>query len=161
MKKGSLIWLKTTWIIQQKMKENILLRCNDSIYGVQISPMLPQDKKEFTVINDYMMMASTLHATAWPVLSSEAGTKCFASILPLLEENTHACHWAWHWHLCVLRSQRAHCFPDLSPSDISHAGKLLEFSTDFFCLFVCFKLETTYSVILMFSFCPYFSVLLW
>lgn len=69
------------------MKENVLLRWNDSIYGVQISLTLPQDKNEFTARNDYVMMASPLHATAWPVLSSEAGTKCFASILPLLEEN--------------------------------------------------------------------------
>lgn len=38
------------------MKEKVLLRCNDYIYGVQFSLMLPQDKNEFTVINDYMQV---------------------------------------------------------------------------------------------------------
>lgn len=105
------------------MKENMLLRHKDSIYSVQIPPTLPQDKNEFTVTNVYVMMASLLHATAWPVLSSEAGTKCFVTVLSLLEAHRHGCCWAWHWHLCMLRSQLGHCLMDLPPSDMSHAGE--------------------------------------
>lgn len=61
----------------------VLLRHNESIYGVQISPVLMQGKHEFTVLSGYVRMGSPLHVTACSMLSSEAGTKCFASVLPL------------------------------------------------------------------------------
>lgn len=34
------------------MKGDVLLRCDDSIYGVQIPLMLLEDKSEFAAIND-------------------------------------------------------------------------------------------------------------
>lgn len=101
------------------MKEKVLRRHNDSVYGVQISPLLPQDKNEFVVVNDCMVMASPLHAA---VLGSGAGTECFASVLPL-SEKPHVCRWALRWQLSARRGQRAHCLLDWPPSDLSHAGK--------------------------------------
>lgn len=102
--------------------------------------------------NDYTIMASPLHATAWPVLSSEAGTKGGASVLSPLEENTCGHCGAWHWHLCTLRGQLEHCLLDLPPSDISHPGKAF----GIFHWFFFFNLEKTCSAMLIFSFCPYF-----